>query len=508
MASRSTSQFPIMEGGDVEIWLTRKPEDRLLLHSFVLSLHSGWFKASLDERWANGVVDLPDATVKWMYILDFEDKQSASLSELPLPAPDDPNKEEDEPVDFYLNKNGSYPTRFFENQCEDRECIKVSDEEIPWKQAITWSYNMASKFVNQFPVFQDGDVEICLTRKPEDRFVLHSVVLSLHSAYFQASLDKRWSGGETQWRYELAFDDEGTGLLCRQASTRDNTTPDDSASMLFYQKDTKPCVDLPADEMSSRMEDVQSHKNYLRGLYSLPLTMTLDATDDHTVEGLEEFLALVRTADLYDSLKVLKPAVEGLLLFKLNGIRNGLDHVYVAMIEVASLFKMAWLFRDIVSRSIVRTSWDLSDLQVYSVDLADWIIEKREALKASLKTIDLELTTMELIPRGHSTWHDNVLLFVREMVIEVVRRRNRDGRLHDYAGIIPTIDSYVAGSEDDEELFAKIKKVVSGIIKPPYEHSPSGSHAEVLETADTDLRCIQILDEELPWNAAHSWHLD
>lgn len=64
-----------------------------------------------------------------------------------------------------------------------------------------------------FPVFQDGDVEIRLSRKPEDRYVRYSIVLSLHSSFFKASLSERWSGlqrdsapsGSIKWRYQLQF---------------------------------------------------------------------------------------------------------------------------------------------------------------------------------------------------------------------------------------------------------------------------------------------------------------
>ena len=67
-----------------------------------------------------------------------------------------------------------------------------------------------------FPRFHDGDVELCLLREPEDRFVLHSVVLGLHSPFFKASLSERWSGqknetissGPIKWRYQLRFDED------------------------------------------------------------------------------------------------------------------------------------------------------------------------------------------------------------------------------------------------------------------------------------------------------------
>ena len=75
---------------------------------------------------------------------------------------------------------------------------------------------------DRFPVFQDGDVEICLSRKPEDRFVLHSVVLGLHSLFFKVSISERWSGRNDdpapddaiKWRYQLLFEDDKDDEEC------------------------------------------------------------------------------------------------------------------------------------------------------------------------------------------------------------------------------------------------------------------------------------------------------
>ncbi len=86
---------------------------------------------------------------------------------------------------------------------------------------------MANPPKDGFPVFRDGDVEICLSRKPEDRFVLHSVVLGLHSPFFKVSISERWSGRNDdatsgdpiKWRYQLLFEegvnDEEAPLLAK-----------------------------------------------------------------------------------------------------------------------------------------------------------------------------------------------------------------------------------------------------------------------------------------------------
>lgn len=48
--------FPRFEDGDVEIRFTQQNEEPYFLHSYVLALHSPWFKASLSERWSPGEV--------------------------------------------------------------------------------------------------------------------------------------------------------------------------------------------------------------------------------------------------------------------------------------------------------------------------------------------------------------------------------------------------------------------------------------------------------------------
>ena len=45
---------------------------------------------------------------------------------------------------------------------------------------------------NGFPCFSDGNVEIHFNQS-DDKYVLHSHVLALHSSWFSASLSERWN---------------------------------------------------------------------------------------------------------------------------------------------------------------------------------------------------------------------------------------------------------------------------------------------------------------------------
>lgn len=70
-------------------------------------------------------------------------------------------------------------------------------------------------------VFEDGDVEICLSRKPQDRLLLHGTLLKIHSSFFKPSLGARWADssvtdqaqGPIKGRYQLIFDTSETDTL-------------------------------------------------------------------------------------------------------------------------------------------------------------------------------------------------------------------------------------------------------------------------------------------------------
>ncbi len=66
--------FPRFNDGDVQIRLSDANEDVLILHSFVLGLHSPFFKASLSERWAGGTGLLMGSTnIKFNYEMKFDE---------------------------------------------------------------------------------------------------------------------------------------------------------------------------------------------------------------------------------------------------------------------------------------------------------------------------------------------------------------------------------------------------------------------------------------------------
>ncbi|KAL8791032.1 MAG: hypothetical protein Q9213_000239 [Squamulea squamosa] len=109
-----------MDTGNVEIRLTRKPEDRLLLHSVVLGLHSTWFKASLSDRWAKGTPS-NQSDIKWSYELRFDNhdetaalvkRSTAIITSKPL--------SNDPPINTYFNKGSTSAVGLTLQQVETR----------------------------------------------------------------------------------------------------------------------------------------------------------------------------------------------------------------------------------------------------------------------------------------------------------------------------------------------------------------------------------------------------
>lgn len=74
------SRFPKSGDNDVEIRLTSDHQDgTFLLHSYVLALHSKWFKASVSERW-NGTKSPSDGIMgRWVYELRFDKDDTFGL---------------------------------------------------------------------------------------------------------------------------------------------------------------------------------------------------------------------------------------------------------------------------------------------------------------------------------------------------------------------------------------------------------------------------------------------
>ncbi|KAL8821497.1 MAG: hypothetical protein Q9223_000463 [Gallowayella weberi] len=102
MDSASTNQFPTFHDGDVEIRLSRKPGDRLVLHSFILGLHSSFLKTSLEQRWSGNDNSVKEM-IKWRYELTIDSDGLGLLSRKNSTVAEDATNDDDQQF-FYQDK--------------------------------------------------------------------------------------------------------------------------------------------------------------------------------------------------------------------------------------------------------------------------------------------------------------------------------------------------------------------------------------------------------------------
>ncbi|KAL8991960.1 MAG: hypothetical protein Q9169_007493 [Polycauliona sp. 2 TL-2023] len=402
---------------------------------------------------------------------------------------------------------------------------------------------MGSRIEKEFPLFDDGDVELCLTHNPEDRLVLHSSMLSLHSSFFKASLSERWSGSEInggegiKWRYELVFDEDGMGVLCKQTSTIDDTRPNGNAMMLFCRKETTAPVDLSAQALSERLDIVHAHWCLFKAMYLVPFTIaSFYDSKKFDEDGFEQLKAILAVGDIYDSLAPLRTPVGEIISLNITTIRSRIGR-YPDTLQVASKLKIAWLFRDVMSCISAQSHLDVADEeQQLSADIAATIAQKRGAAKALLDDIDLKLLMIDM-PGWSDTdslsrqEYDRVSAFARQLIVKIVQRRRHlsytqptwEDCVKTYAHIIHDLDSHCTKLEelglstkiqrgfsdawvDPHARFCDdVKEQVSRITKPLYKTSlfticKWGFDSLVDVTPNPDLECINISDDELPWN--------
>ncbi|KAL8678571.1 MAG: hypothetical protein Q9186_005074 [Xanthomendoza sp. 1 TL-2023] len=395
---------------------------------------------------------------------------------------------------------------------------------------------MASTSTNQFPTFHDGDVEIRLSRIPGDRLVLHSFILGLHSSFLKASLDQRWSGndntvkGVIKWQYELTFDSDGLGLLCRKNSTVTKATTNGNDEKFFYQDKALPET-RSNENLEATMAVIEAHRRYLKANYYIPFDISFTSFDNGFA-GLKQLSDLTKVGDLYDGLKTLKTLVDCLVLRHIDTLRSLLVARAPTFLYIASKLEIDWLFKDIVCQTIGDTSRD--DDQVkndFTPSQATLILKNRRLLRSRMDRIDLQLLMID-IPPGNTSGYKVAVHELREQILKSVHSR-KEGLWKDHkypynelpqslssstagygSGFIFSRSSGPASAGDSNEMevinsmHKKVCNKVEEILVPLYQSFVSpvckrttgrrGNPFEVFPIVP-NFTCIGVLDQDLPW---------
>ncbi|KAL8791033.1 MAG: hypothetical protein Q9213_000240 [Squamulea squamosa] len=273
---------------------------------------------------------------------------------------------------------------------------------------------------------------------------------------------------------------------------------------------------LVADVSRMRLDKrvAEAHWQYLKAVYHIPFHISFSPFE----KGLKQLSSLVAVGDLYDSAKPLRVPVECLINRHAKTIRFRATEYGPTLLQIASSLEIDWLFKEIVRRICLDPRLDDSSVnQDFPVDLAALIIRKRESLKATMNEIDTKLLLMD-IPLGGTTFQDSTVLRSREATIDVIRKPKQEPWRHylkAYPSVVRSVNQYCSliegspsvSSEKDvvRSLCKKVIEKVTRITWPLYATPLSAVCADELLNHLTldpefDLRCVEILDEDLPWN--------
>ena len=420
---------------------------------------------------------------------------------------------------------------------------------------------MARSPKDGFPVFQDGDVEICLSRKPEDRFVLHSCVLGLHSPFFKVSISERWSsrngdatpdddaapGDPIKWRYQLLFeedmDDEGASLLAKAvcqlyylsqfSRLNPNKKPEvsyvsnssdlspDTASIFLMQA---PYVPSDDSKTKSRLALIRAHRHYLETLYHKPVEF---ATTKFP-ELVNLMVHVLRLADVYGSLAVFQIPVETVF----GRVKSDLDRLcgkyYFKIVYISTLARCAWLFQYVICRLVGDPTWTDERIRktFATLGIVPLILEKRTQLKEMMLRLDHTIMLDKVPVGGQWTEKDEHTFALATAayklhLLDHIEEHNRGGwklssekyrvlkdqgeswpiwRYYDLRRKFGIVKVY---RPDFKRLIDRFRIQVADYVSPllkDYAHVDGTIPAPGSQKRkEHGLTCVEITDDDLPW---------
>ncbi|KAL8654382.1 MAG: hypothetical protein Q9210_001542 [Variospora velana] len=269
---------------------------------------------------------------------------------------------------------------------------------------------MALRAKNRLPNLNNGDVEIWLTRRPEDRFLLRSVVLGLYSPWFSASLSERWAwSAQLQeragtWIYQREFDTDGTAVLIKKSSPPAPVDTSVGSHLAIYINRASASVQTSTSApivdpiQSSKSEDkarthvawVNAHRSYF-------------LVGGDPFQALEALHLTVAVGDLYNGPQVLATQTENLLVKHFQAFSIYLFQHARLVLDIALRAEIHWLFTDVVCHLAGDEKRDDQDIQdELDPRMAALVLKKRESLRRMMRDIDRELLLFKTLSHERS----------------------------------------------------------------------------------------------------------
>jgi hypothetical protein len=303
----------------------------------------------------------------------------------------------------------------------------------------------SSHLHNEFPSFlQTGDVEIVLASgRREKRYVLHRLILSQCSGFFEAGMSEAWSQSGPQdsnssvssgrrsneskrWRYEL---DWGTGaddipMLVQKPASNSifggndhepqpppvRPKPPASSNGFFRSMANLTTINLPQQTATEPADETfRTYDNLFRIFYNFP--PVIDSVN--IANAYVESKMLLQLADMYDALEVIGPRIDHQLLRFQGRLWKQIAKYPPSYLKLGFLAKSRAIFSEALIHVVGQ--WPAGQHQLRGqvpqsvLDLIEDKVDELEELKARIesKLWRLTLTTS----RGervtpHNAWLD------------------------------------------------------------------------------------------------------
>lgn len=372
-----------------------------------------------------------------------------------------------------------------------------------------------------FPQFSDGDVEIYLSTN--EKVVLHSSVLSIHSEWFKASLSDRWSSSGTNTSSLIG----GGGSSTLERSGVQGSKPTrtyelrfekDSGDGQFYRKGMAESTEMVASRTTeARLASIKAHKDMLGTLY-------------HCVPGLDpvvcakarmSIMLLADVAVTYGCEHVVKLHLDAYTNHFRVDVRDLCATDPVGMLEMAMKIKSHWVFTEASTNFLgaSKQAYDAARPKLLELGLAVLMDSKRAAFVEKLKACELALFCMQPEDKGHQRSqiaHDFFCQWLREQITdgkgsgliggygyvyhaiasdEIFTRESRHKALSDYVD-----GARFKGVKDVPQLFLWVQGVFTSAAKivEPLLKQVTQRRNMTLDPHRT-LTFMGIEEEELPW---------
>ncbi|KAL9628697.1 MAG: hypothetical protein Q9204_005726 [Flavoplaca sp. TL-2023a] len=377
-------------------------------------------------------------------------------------------------------------------------------------------------------VLDAGDVEIWLTRKPEDRLLLHSVVLSLHSKWFNASLSERWTGESSKslghvakWRYELEFEDEKTAALVKRPDSLHSmiSLSADTTYDLYFNTNGFSPAHLDKKQRKHRETLVKAYRCYFGAMFHLPIEYDYDSSKSMFSDKVQAFIAIiVEIGDFYNGLQFLTGPVENLLKTFILDYPFNLSSRLKILPQISMKLRSGWLFKKVVCELAEQEYYDDDELRNHlPPEMASLVMKKRASFRQMLRDLDHEILTLENpdydvggdpdVTQIASSWYRQ-FIFLRLLKVDFQAWFGIPNKYRCLVVRIPSID-YNTALRHYRFQTKKQRSCVYGLLRSMLDEAStkirqsfandSAWFEDELEL-DKDAGCIDVHDEELPWN--------